>query len=528
MTKSLCVSIFAAGLFLVGAASAEIQKGVVTSATPEATKAGIEILNKGGNAVDAAIAVSLALGVSEPAGSGLGGQTVMLVARPGETPKVIHGTTFAPRATPKNPERALLRAGHTATTVPSNLKVLDRAHREFGSGLSWPELVAPAINVAEKGFVVGGFRARSFNHYLADLSADPVAARLFLHRDGLPYQEGEVLKQPTLAKTLKRIAKHGAEGFYTGDIAKAIAEDMATNGGWLTLADLAAFPEPPIVDALHGVYRGHDVYTLPPPFGGWVMLHALNSLSDEPQSELSSVSATRDIVLIEALHAAHSTRRKSPIPDWRNPAAALEERLNATPSPPGETTHFTVVDSDGMIVAVTQSIDGYFGAKAASPELGFLYNNYMNSLDDEGPYAAGPGKAPLSSMSASIVYRRGEPVLALGSPGSARIISAVAQVISYWIDIGENIDEAVGAFRVHATPGNRAYIENPEIERGLLAALSARGFELRRPYYGVARGALDPYFGGVHAIGRENDAWVGAADPRRDGAVAYTSHGDVE
>ncbi|GJL96145.1 MAG: gamma-glutamyltranspeptidase [Hyphococcus sp.] len=494
------------------------ETGVVSSASPEATDAGVEILNKGGNAIDAAIAVSLALGVAEPAGSGLGGQTVMLIARPNETPIVIHGTTLSPAATPEEPDRESLRIGHTATTIPSNLKVLNRAFEQFGSGaVAWSEVVAPAIGIAEDGFELGRFRSLALNHYAARIRKNEVATKLYLAKDGLPYREGERFKQPVLAKTLKRIAKYGAEDFYHGDIAKEIAADMKANGGWLTLSDLENFPEPPVVEPLLIKYRGLDVYTLPPPFGGWVVLRALQNLESGDPNAVREVGPSRSLALIDALHEAHTARRETPITDWRNAGTEISDRLRSDMDESGETTHFTIVDDDGAIVSVTQSIDGYFGAKAASPKLGFLYNNYMNSFEDDGPYKVGPAKAPLSSMSATVVYEDGSPVLGLGSPASARIISAVAQVVGYWIDVDRNIESAVSAYRVHASPPNIAYIESPEIDAETLSALAKRDFELRRPFYGVAPGSLDPYFGGVHAVAKENGAWVGAADPRRDG-----------
>jgi gamma-glutamyltranspeptidase/glutathione hydrolase len=197
----------------------------------------------------------------------------------------------------------------------------------------------------------------------------------------------------------------------------------------------------------------------------------------------------------------------------------------------GETTHFSVVDGDGMAVAVTQSIDSYFGARVAHPGLGFLYNNYMQSLerdDPDHPFALGPRVPPFSSMSATIVARDGEPYLVLGSPGSARIISAVTQVISHWVDVGAGVEAAVAAERVHVVPDNTAYLEQRDVPADLLTALGRDGFTLRRQSFGLTETGLDPYFGGVHAIAREGEGWRGAADPRRDGAVGYAEAQPVE
>jgi gamma-glutamyltranspeptidase/glutathione hydrolase len=179
-----------------------------------------------------------------------------------------------------------------------------------------------------------------------------------------------------------------------------------------------------------------------------------------------------------------------------------------------------------MIVSATQSIDSYFGAKVAHPTLGILYNNYMQSfrlVDDGSPYVLATREMPLSSMSATIVLKNNESKLVLGSPGSARIISAVAQITSHWIDIDTGIEAAVSAYRVHAIPDMQAYVEGESISAALLLGLAEHGFDLKRPAYGVSDSHYDPYFGGVHALAYENSVWTGAADPRRDGTVAIAT-----
>lgn len=513
--------------------------GVVSSATPEATAAGVEVLEQGGNAVDAAVAVSLALAVSEPAGSGIAGQTVMLIAPPGKPAMVINGTSYSPRRLPPDARPEQLVYGHTAASVPSTLRVLDLAWRRFGSAaIAWPELLEPAIRIAEDGFVIGPFRQRAFQHYHPVLVRQPAAASLFVREDGTPLQAGEVLRQPLLARTLRRLAEGGADEFYAGEMARQIAADMAANGGWITAEDLAQFPPPPVVPALRGSYRGYEVSTLPPPFAGWVVLQGLNVLERQDPRTLAVDGASRRLALLDALRVAHGSRRSEPVRDYRNYAEDMARRIDKatvenwiraagaaeTEGDGGETTHFSVVDGQGLAVAVTQSIDSYFGAGVAHPELGFLYNNYMQGfqLDDPGaPYALEPLQMPKSSMSATVLARDGQPLLALGSPGSARIISAVTQVASYWVDVDQDIVEATAAFRVHVVPPDIAYVEDPEVEHGLLAGLAQRGFRLQRPSFGVALGDLDPYFGGVHAVAREPDGWTGAADPRRDGRVGF-------
>ena len=515
--------------------------GAVSSATPEATAAGVEILERGGNAIDAAVAVSLALGVSEPAGSGIAGQTVMLVRRPGEAAFVINGTTWSPRALPDGVTAEQLSYGHTAATVPSTLRVLDLAWRRHGSGrMNWRELVESSARIAEEGWVVGPFRARAFHFYHEKLAKQPAAAAIFVRPDGRPYQEGERFRQPLLAQTLRRLAAAGADDFYHGGIAAELVADMAANGGWITARDLAEFPEPAIMPALTTSYRGHEVHTLPPPFGGWVVLQILNVLAQGSGEELAGDDAGRRLRLLDALRIGHISRGERPVVDYldyqaemaTNISSSEAQRLldayrsrlatSATDDRGGETTHFSVVDGEGMAVAVTQSIDSYFGAGVVHPQLGLLYNNYMQGFQVNDPgasYALEPRQMPKSSMSASIVTRAGQTRLILGSPGSARIISAVAQTISYWVDVGQDVEAAVGAFRVHVVPPDRAYVEGPELAPELLAGMAARGFRLVRPAYGVADSQLDPYFGGVHALAFEQDRWAGSADPRRDGRV---------
>jgi gamma-glutamyltranspeptidase/glutathione hydrolase len=517
-------------LFVASGASASEEGvlGVVSAATPEAVAAGVEVLERGGNAVDAAIAVSLALGVSEPAGSGLAGQTVMLVRAPDGRIEVVHGTTWSPAVLPDEVTDAQLRYGHTAASVPSTPKVLDLALRRYGSGaLTWSELVHPAVRLAREGVRIGPFRARAFRFYGRDLARQEAASALYLKPDGRPWAEGELFRQPVLARTLERLAEAGAEDFYRGAIAAEIVRDMEANGGWITAADLAEFPEPAIVAPLVGDYRGHEVATLPPPFGGWVLLQALELLEQLPATALDADDDLRRLQLLRVLRIAHRSRRDTPVPGFTDWDEDVARKISAVEAgrllrETGETTHFSVVDAEGRVVAVTQSIDSYFGARVAHPGLGFLYNNYMQGFrleDDGGPYVLRGREMVLSSMSGAIVSRGGEPLLVLGSPGSARIISAVAQVASYWIDVEEDVEGAVSAFRVHGDPDDQAWIEGPRLSSGFLAALSEQGFSLYRPSYSVSDSHLDPYFGGVHAIARESGAWVGAADPRRDGTT---------
>ncbi|KCZ87955.1 gamma-glutamyltransferase family protein [Hyphomonas johnsonii] len=533
MIRILAIGLAAQALIVLQAGADPA--GIVSSASPEATSAGVEILEQGGNAMDAAIAVQFALGVTEPAMSGLGGQSQIILQRPGEAPVVINGTSFAPGRLPDTVDPADLKTGWTAMTVPSTVKVMDFAHRQYGGGeIAWADLLEPAIRYAEDGFVVGNFRAKVYAHTEEALLKSPTIVPFVVMPDGHVPAKGDLMRQPVLADTLRRLATAGADDFYTGEIAGAIADDMARYGGWITRADLAATSDPRIMAPLSTSYRGVQVYTLPPPAGGWVMLLALNLLEQFPAEHLAQESPARTEALLQALQAAHRARHDLPESDLVNYESDIRARLSkahagslssAFVPPGGETTHFSVMDADGMVVSVTASIDSYFGARVASPSLGFFYNNYMQSFDLEPgrPFSLKPRGMAYSSMSSTIVTRDSNPVLVLGSPGSERIISTVAQVISHWVDVGAGIEAAVDALRVHvavdAEDGrDNAYLEGP-VEGVDLARL---GLDLSTASDAYIQRDRNAYFGGVHALALETPGWVGAADPRRDGVVGYT------
>ncbi len=511
--------------------------GAVSAATPEAAAAGREILEAGGNAVDAAVAVAFTLAVTEPAGSGLGGQTTFLIHSPKRAPLVLNGSSFSPRGTPENPSPKDL-AGRHYSSVPSTVRTLGYAWARHGSGrITWSQVMAPAVRAAEEGFAWGPFRFRALLNYGDELSMDPATARLFLQPGGTLPEAGSIHRQPELAATLKRLAENGAGDFYEGEIAGEIARDMAENGGWITREDLRTVPDPVELPALKSTYRGWDVYTTPPPTGGWVVLQVLNILERAPARALSRESPERTVWLAESLRIGHRSRKDRPVADlvhYQDDVAEKIDKMVASdlarsfepPEGSGETTHFSVVDADGMAVAVTQSINSYFGVKLAHPRLGFLYNDYLKEFElmkPGHPYSLGSHKMPYSSMAPSVLSKNGQVGLVLGSPGSARIISTVAQTISHWVDVNSGVEAAVAVPRIHVVPENDLYFEVMELDDNTKADLAQRGFQIRRPRTGLAIGNLDAYFGGVHAVARENGVWKGAADPRRDGVVAYPS-----
>lgn len=512
--------------------------GCVAAGTPEAAKTGVDILQEGGNAIDAAVAISLVLGVTEPSGSGIGGQGTFIVYKPGDDPFVINGTSYSPTHTPKDATLADL-VGHRASTVPSLLKVLEFAWQKYGSGrIGWQRLVEPSIRYATEGFQLGAFRHKALMRYAGAirLRSGTVTKTLLTPKGEVP-KEGAIVKYPILGKTLEQIAKRGANEFYSGEIAREMVSDMAAHDGWITFDDLKKVKEPPVLKALKGTYRGFDVYTLPPPASGWVVLLALNILEQAPEGMLATEGVDRLVRMAEALTAAHRHRVSRPVADLREYEDSVNVKINkemarrivrnSIKHGSGETTHFSVVDKSGTMVGVTQSLNSYYGAKVASAKLGFLYNDYMREFivgATVNPYALRADAMPYSSMSASILAQNGMPCLVLGSPGDERIISAVVQVISHWVDVGKGIKAAVAAPRMHTLRGEEVLLEIcPQSKRSLLK-LERKGFTVHQPLTSLfANGNLNPYFGGVHAVAVEEGKQCGTADPRRDGVVLFAA-----
>lgn len=325
-------------LALAGTGAIRAAPGVVSAARPEAAAAAREILERGGNAIDAAVAIAFSLGVTEPTMSGLGAGIQILLQAPGRDPLVINGTSPAPAKIPAGATARDLTA-HRATTVSSSVRTVDHAWRRHGSGrLSWADLLAPAIRSAEEGFVLGPFRHKVLERTAAALRIHPSGAALMLNPDGSVPAAGFVWRQPVLARTLRRLTLHGAADFYQGEFAREIAADMAIHGGWITAGDLARLPEPREHPALRGAHRGWDVATLAPPASGWVVLQILNVLEYSKPTELAPGIPTRDERLVETLASATpatSTTRFTTRPiRWPSPPAESPRKQPSNCSPP--------------------------------------------------------------------------------------------------------------------------------------------------------------------------------------------------
>ena len=501
------------------------RRGVVATAHFRASEAGAAMFAAGGNAVDAAVAAALALGVCEPAASGLGGQTMMLLHVPGHRTVAVDGSSRAPNRTPPAElgKEERLR-GHRATTVPSTPAVLAYVQERFGA-LSWREVLAPAIELCEAGYEVTALQRRLTERELKHLRAGS-AGRFFLKAGRDPYEVGEVLRQPVLARTLRRLAMHGVDDFYLGETAAAIVADMDANGGLLQLDDLAQIPRPVERRPVSGRFEGMRVFSMPPPGAGRALLHILKLLEQFPEKRRRADSADGALVLAEIVRRAMLDRHDRPfdpnffqqVQDRRllddDYARMVARQVRSRVRTSGETTHLSAMDSDGCAVALTQSIERVYGSFAASPALGFLYNNYMSAFehsDISHPYFLRPNAVPWASVAPTIVVQGKRPRIALGSPGSERIVSAVAQVLDRVRS--QSLMDAISAPRLHTSLTGQVTLEASRMRSDIPAALRKRGFGVRE---------VEPfsfYLGCVQAVARERDGLVGVADLRRDGAA---------
>jgi gamma-glutamyltranspeptidase/glutathione hydrolase len=479
--------------------------GMVASNDLIASQVGVDVLKKGGNAVDAAVAVGFALAVTYPAAGNLGGGGFMLIRKADGAATFIDFREKAPASanrdmyrTVKNPEairsdyqgeqmRMELSesiVGWRAPGVPGTVRGLEMASRKYGRK-PWKDLVMPAVKLARDGFPVSYMLSASLKNSTRLLGRFAETNRIFL-RNGKYYEAGETFRQPDLAKVLERVAKQGSKDFYEGETAQRIAKAMQENGGEITLADLKnyhAVERAPLVTE----YKGHKVITAPPPSSGGVGIVQMLGMLDGSGYEQGGFNAASTWhYLAEVMRRYYADRSEyladpdfyavplSRLLDRQYLAArrASIDRGKATPSPaiaPGkaagfesmETTHFSVVDSEGNAVALTYTLNGSYGSGVTVPGTGILLNNEMDDFATKPGEAnmfglvqgeankVEPGKRPLSSMTPTIVEKDGKLKLVVGSPGGGRIINAVLQAIINVIDFGMNAQEAVDAPRIH-------------------------------------------------------------------------------
>ena len=517
---------------------------MVASGFPDATNAGARILAEGGNAVDAACAVGFALGVCEPQASGLGGQTVAVAHIDGETFSLDGSSRVPSLAHLDRIERKRdMRIGYQATTVPSTPATLNWLHSRYGR-LPWRTILEPSIEIARQGYAITPLQQQLQERELDHFNSVPSrsAARYFLKNGETPYQAGDLFRQSDLADLLELIAGSGVEAFYQGDVAEQIDRDMREHDGFLRAEDLALIPWPIVRRALRRRYRGVTLATMPPPGAGRILLLVMMMLNHLKSSALEEFSPETYHFFAEALRKSFLRRMGRPFDpnsyqQVRNKtllsrvyARGLADSIrdDVDPTLPtidpdidefGETTHFSTMDSDGNAVAVTQSIELVYGSKAAASGLGFLYNNYLSALETDEPshpYYLRPGAVPWSTAAPTIVFREREPWIALGSPGSERIFSSLAQVLSRIVDGSASLDQAIDAPRLHCSIGGKVSLEAERFDPAAIDRLKDAGYQVD-PHDAYAF-----YLGCVQAVLRRQsgEGFQGSADPRRDGSAA--------
>lgn len=529
------------------------KNGMVASQHPLATQVGIEILEQGGNAVDAAVGVGFALAVVLPRAGNLGGGGFMLVheANSGET-KAINYRERAPGKASRDMylgkdgeiDRALINSSYQSTGVPGTVSGLLFALEKYGT-MSPKQVLAPAIRLAKKGFAVTYDLERVLKALEGRIRKWPESEKIFYRGKQGYYESGDLLVQADLAKSLKLIAKQGAKAFYEGPIAELIVADMQANGGLISMEDMADY-SPQFMDVIWGEFHGYQVASMPPPSSGGVhLLQILNILEKYPLKESGHNSAASIHMMTEAMKLAYADRSKhlgDPL-FWNVPVAELLDKSyadhlragidpeRARPSTeimPGnptdyeseETTHFSVVDKYGNVVSNTYTLNFSFGNGAVAKGTGILLNNEMSDFAAKpgSPDAFGliggesnkvePGKRPLSSMTPSIVFRDGKPFLVTGSPGGSRIITTVLQVILNSLVHEMNVAEATHAPRIHHQwfP-DILYIEK-NLNADTRAILEALGHKM------TERNAM----GSTQSIMIKDGLLYGASDPRRPDA----------
>ncbi len=520
------------------------KEGMVSTAFPDATQAGVEMLMRGGNAVDAACASAFALGVCEPQASGIGGQSMAILHFRGKT-IALDGSSRVPSLAhldriDKKTHRFL---GYKATTVPSTPAMLGYLHFRYGK-LEWSDILEPAIRIAREGYNITqlqhDLQKREQENFLNEDSLS--GAKYFLRNGNTPYSVGDIFKQDDLKQMLEHMAQHGVKSFYTGDIARQIDEDMRYNEGFLRADDLALTPWPVERKPISRSYRKIKVFTSPPPGAGRTLLLVLQILKNLPSKILKSGNAQACHFIAEAFRKGLLNHKERPfdpniypqLPDdrkilsrdfARNLSSSIRDGID--PSLPltelfslsNDTTHLSVMDKQGNAIGITQSIELVYGAKVAARGLGFLYNNYMSSLDIKDashPYYLRPNAIPWSSVAPIIAFYKDKPWLVAGSPGSERIFSAMSQFISHIVDSGLPISEAMLKPRFHCTVGGKLSIEEERFDPEIIGYLKEAGYKID------SREAYSFYLGAVHAVLKCNtkDEFQGVAEIRRDGTAA--------
>ncbi|MFN3809999.1 MAG: gamma-glutamyltransferase [Roseateles asaccharophilus] len=540
------------------------ENGMVVTAQHLATKVGVQVLKDGGNAVDAAVAVGYALAVVYPAAGNLGGGGFMTVQLADGRKTFLDFREKAPLAATANMYldkeghviKGLSTRGHLAVGVPGSVSGLELAREKYGT-MKRATLLAPAIALADKGFALDQGDIDMLRTATEDFRKDPASAAIFLKKDGAPFEVGDTLVQKDLARTLKAISEQGTAGFYKGRVAAALVKSSQQGGGIITQADLDQYSTREMAP-VECDYRGYRVVSAPPPSsGGVIICEMLNILEGYPLKDWGFRSAQAVHHQIEAMRHAYVDRNsylgdpdfvKNPIARLTDKAYAAQIRAVIAPDKAGvsqaikpgvaphegsNTTHYSIADRWGNAVAVTYTLNDWFGAKVTAAETGVLLNNEMDDftvkigvpniyglVQGEANVIA-PGKRPLSSMSPTILSKDGQPVMVVGTPGGSRIITAVLHSILNVVDYGMNVQEAVDAPRFHqqwlpeATNLER-FALSPDTTR-LLEAMGHKFGAPQPPNHMAAILIGAPSLGGK-PVGKNR--FYGANDPRRNSGLA--------
>ena len=535
--------------------------GMVASTNEVASRVGVEIMKRGGNAVDAAIAVAFTLQVTHPAAGNLGGGGFMIIRLKNGRTTAIDYREMAPAAANRDvyfdKNGNLIEGeggslvGYRAAGVPGTVRGMELALKKYGSGkLTWNQLIEPARQLAANGFTVTYELARSLHGEREYLSQYPETKRIYL-RNGNFYKEGELFRQPELAQTFARLQRFGPNEFYEGETARLIAADMKRHNALMTLEDLRGYVAKERTP-LRGNYRGYEIISMPPPSsGGAVLIEMLNILEGFDLAKLNASSSDRYHLMAEAMRRAFADRAeymgdsdfvKVPVAGMIDKAyaARLRSSINTDRAsssaevragrPAGyesdETTHFTVVDAEGNAVANTYTLNNSYGSAAMAKGTGLLLNDEMDDfaakpgtpnmygLIQGERNAVAPKKRPLSAMTPTIVLRKdGSFWFTVGSPGGPTIINTVLCVITNVIDYDMNIQQAIDAPRIHHQWLPDELVGEPSgFSSDTQRALTARGHTLGKlRYLGDAEGIM---------IEQKTGMRLGATDPRRSDGLA--------
>ncbi|WP_342722557.1 gamma-glutamyltransferase [Bradyrhizobium sp. B097] len=539
------------------------ENGMVVSAQHLATQVGIEVLKRGGNAVDAAVAVGYALAVAYPAAGNLGGGGFMTIQLADGRKTFLDFRETAPKGATANMYLdkdgnvipGLSTKGHLAVGVPGSVAGMEYAREKYGT-MKRADVIAPALQLAEDGFVLDQGDVSMLQTSTKDFQDDPASGAIFLN-NGKPFQVGERLTQHELAETLREISKRGTDGFYKGWVGAAIVASSQAGKGLLTQEDLDNYKVRELAP-VECDYRGYHVVSAPPPSsGGVVICEILNILEGYPLKDLGYHSAQAVHYQIEAMRHAYVDRNsylgdpdfvKNPLERLLDKDYAAKIRAVIDPAkagvskdikpgvPPHEgsnTTHYSIADKDGNAVSVTYTLNDWFGAKVTAAKTGVLLNDEMDDFTAKVgvPNLYGlvqgeansivPGKRPLSSMSPTIVTRDGKPVMVVGTPGGSRIITAVLLTMINAIDYGMDAQEAVDMPRFH----QQWLPEATNLEDFTLSPDTRKILEGMGQKFGPPQPAnhLAVIIIGAPSLGGKpvgNNRFYGANDPRRNSGLA--------